>query len=706
MRAAYDISGGLPIYLAEIDRLISRGQAVDHVLGELPPTFAAHMARQWKASESPRRNELLALLLSASPLSIDELAGLVGSGRDIRAELATDPFLVISDDGSVDFRSTTYRQFAASRLENALGSASQKLLEYYGSRSPDDRSLLLLPALLRESRDHAGLERLTSPESIANAVIATRDFSGIRNAVAIAVEASAEEGRVGPTMYGALAAGLLSISSEHVIALEHEVRALSALGDFESAVRRASEAVLPQDQLRCLSLVAARMRESGIAADDVDDAIDVLATQLPKTIPPEEMATIAARVFGARPDTAVRLIEQSAGDDERALDRALALASLHLAHLEPSSASTRSHLRDRIGDPDLRDMVRASAPELARMSADEVLVRAAGVRTISGQLHVLRDWCNANRNNEQAGRVISRAWDLIGSARSHTPGARLRRQLLTPLSAVSVDEARPIVENILGLEEGLPDRPRREKYRIDLMLCEQVARWDPERAAAILNNVLSFVNDEASLDVRAYALLLARRVAGRLPRQFRPNRDFAVEFEASFESMLANSAEHWQAAKHIIRLAAESDLPLAASLAARLNTGARREAALVEAVNLNAASDEPDVVLYAELLRQVANIAEVRGPAVSELVSRLVRSNATLSSDDLEVLRGLVEELTDPSDKAVAHAWLASARKGNADKARDEAERCRSALMTIDDADCPLPLRNDLCRDPRQRTSG
>lgn len=682
---------GLPAYVAEVRQQIESGVPVDDLLSRLPPALSGLLEPTWQTfvtTDELRRN-LAVLVFSSEAMSVNEWASVIGVDAEQASEWASRlSFLTVdSTSKALSFRTNAYRQFAEDKLSGLRAEAESLLIKHYQQDPYGERSLVLLPSLLQRARRPGPLKAFVNDSYLLRTLGAKKDLSLLRSSLVLASDAAFETKGLPAMLRFASESGVVGEATERVHGAYGEIAALVALGDFGDATDIANAALLPEDRLQALGIVARGMRESQLSvAPEVEEAIDQLADQVPTRLPWEQIINLAIRIFDVRPQTAVALLERCAGAGEgRVLDHALAALSL-----TSNRSDSAEELQTRIQDEALRDFVRAKSPALAVMKPEEVISQASAVNDISARLFLLRDWCNSNRNSPEAHLVITRALNWITEATSYTPSLRVLRQIAEPLRSVSPAIATSIIEKLLSLKESLPDHPAEERIRLELLIAELESHAAHEVAASRLLDAYAALDSIADLDIRthgiAHVLLSLRAVDPGDVDNFRS--DVLKSLRASFDALLAGSADHAEVARRIIRSATSFDFDLGLEMAAKLNLEDRREEAYAEAIEVYCDGNNQsfDLSRALEACERIKDVHATRGPTVVLVARQLAGSGRVPKAGDYDLLSRAITSLPDPYDRAFAHAWTARWMASMDQQASDvEIDQAEQAAHSIDE---------------------
>jgi hypothetical protein len=664
IRRVFAITSGIPEFVAEFRRQLRvRQKAVDDLLEEGVRAIEELIEHEWvdELAKEPSLEQAIGVVAFApAPLAPSQLAAACEMTEEALEGLVSRGTLLQIAKGRITFASDAHRRFAQGRLDAARANYVDRIIDLYRKEPLSDEAVDLLPVLLRDRNDFAALASLYTPEFVSEVIRLYRDLPRARALLRTATAASveAEDLRAVAWFAGASAiVGSLSTRTDH---LEPMVDALATVGLFDEARALADKALLPEDRLRLLGMLAERILDAGFdLPTGVLSEIRNLAAQVPLNMAPEAIARVAAPLMGIAPDIAISVVERASrgGDGARSLDQALAMLALIAG-----KPSVTADLKDRIKNDRLREVARSRGVGVARLSAEEVLAESSGLSTPSALL-LLREWCRRNRRDGEGWRVSERGLELLTEARDYTPSLRMLRQLLLPLEAAATEVAQRIVGRAALMLRGLPASPFRELVRLRLWLSVQSARWSQTDAEESLLELFLEIAECPEADVRSYCLaqfLLAARVADPADKRLGLWVDAMNGFLSAFDEIVGSSAEQFDVARRSLHTIALIDRDLAVDLASRLNTQERREQALGDLVSfLAAVAPSVDTDWSLSVLDRVTDELHFAAPALIRLVEVIADRGLDLGPNQIDRIALRVQGLGDPRFRMEGLAWLA-----------------------------------------------
>ena len=376
-----------------------------------------------------------------------------------------------------------------------------------------------------------------------------------------------------------------------------ELEALVTIGRGSQALALATNCPLREDRLHMLAVVARSEKERGTPlGDDVLDQIRQLHSQIdPKSLSTKAI-DIAADLFPCCPDLAIGLVEN--GFNRQANENELDIAYVRLSIATAIRGSPESHdhddlekIRARIKNPRLRSFTE-SLPGVAH-SATELISEVNSFETATDKLHMIRQWILEHSTRDDAIDVSEYGLNVLVQATAYAPNMRVLRELSTPLiHTKSVVRARPLVKSFDGQASTVDEQgPTDEVVRLQLNLSVAESLYDVDACANRLVDVCLTVDELTDLSTKTSCLsrlLSALHViesSEEIEKKEKLTEFSSQELERTLSELLNNTAEQADVTRRTIQAIASFDASRAIATARSLNTSARREEALLTAID-------------------------------------------------------------------------------------------------------------------------
>ncbi len=659
----HDVCKGMPGYLSQIHRELQMGRSVDELLDNLPEGFQELLEQQWKRMEIEDECTLDALAVlahSTMPLGLPTLAEVVStSDEKLKACLASAPIVQFGPDDQVfHFISDAHRHFIADRLSNRRGQIEKILVDYY-ARDPLSRlSLVQLPILLKQTKRYNALKDLVNVEYLGRTLQETKEMYLLRRNVRIvADDAYRLEDWQTLSKYALMSSILRELSTKS--AVESEVEALLALGDYQQSFDIAYQATLPEDCLQLLAKIGSYLKrhERPIPNEVLSDLERMVSEIDPAGSLRERVIEIAADLFYVHSQAALDLVEKVAGADtsERSIDVILAVLAVKL---EGEASDTVEALRSRISDQSLRDFARVSSPVVADLKPEQVLAETEKIKSTSGKLFLLRSWCNANRDNHLAIKVVDVALEIMTASTDYSPSMRHLRQFAEPLISSEDEEVYRLVDRFDLLRDTAIQKPAEEAVRLEMLLASVEARRSLDEATNRLYRVYLSLDDLSELDTRCYCFV---RILLALPSVDPSDSGLVSEVERrlaeDYQILLDGSADHLTSTRRILRALTNYKPEMAVEFAGKLNTLKRRDKAFSEILRVYASHD-PDSIDLSFVEDVLARISEKeqRDLAFVRMLESFVDKDMFKRIPQSRHFISRIPELHDPTGQSFAYA--------------------------------------------------
>lgn len=578
----YSACDGLPGYLAELRREIYLMVPIDRVLFNLPKGYKSLLERNWKHQRIADDHFALDLisLLSCSdlPLSINDLSRITGKEPDLIFEKLSHIYLFIIEnfEKPIKFISDAHKKFAGEKVISRKSGSEALIINFLENTPYERKTVQYLPVLYYRARNFDKLMNLINNEYLSRTLQTERDLDLIINNTRFvannAYEQNDPENLYKYSIIGSILNSML-INTKY----EGEVDALLALDDHQTAILIANKAVLPEDRLQLLVKICWDLKKKNLSIPDtILTDIDQLILEIkPSRKIRDRILEIAADLFHFNQNSAMNLINKFGSSvDGKIMDLLLLLLSIKLED-EPSTVDI---LSSKISDESIKNIVQVNSPIIGNLEVEQLIAKVEQINDHSAKLYMLRSWCNINRKNPKAFRVVVYACELLTSSIEFTLPMRHLRQIAEPLQSCDDESIQEIIDRIDILKNTAIENPISEKIRLELLLAAVETRIGNKNGYYRLHNTYSRLEDIIDLDIKCYCL---SRFLISVPEIFPNDNEFIENIEQrlliDFTELVNNSADQYEITKHIIRAVTSVNPYLAKEFAGKLNTQSNRD---------------------------------------------------------------------------------------------------------------------------------
>ena len=586
----YKITGGTPGHLASIRRLLASRSGSDALIENLPEQLPELFKLEWRAVQPSDNLQVIALAIVAHETrtySLEEIGSIMGiSVADLEPRLLGLSFIELDSEQDVRFVSDAYRRFAASELAPYRSRVTELLIDFFLRNPESDTALINLPSYFTSADRLNELVQYLSPERFARLYQRAPTLKIVQQQADRGIAAARALNRTDDLVRFTLQRSALEEISESTVGLS-EVKAIAAVGDYETALALAEAAPRIELRFRLLAAIARVRKDNGSPEDsDLRSRIRALFDQLEPGALGKQLEAAASDVFAIWPELAIELVSKSAGvEGENAIDWAFASLAVQ-AHLDDVGTGASQHaqnIRERIQDPAAKRLSLHAMVSLSNMNSGGVLDEIKRVDSTGDKLYILRHWMLSNSRDPGAIDVLDAGLNIAMHATGYTANARVYRQLCYCLLHL---KARHQSTYYLSLIDGQRNvlrelGPLSEFYRLQLLLAR--AEWNHDQIAAS-DRLISIYNDVTAVKdpvVRTSAMARLAATISRLRADQVNGIDIREvvdqELQDGVALLLGQAAEHFEVCREIIQALAVARPTTALDLIGQMNTEWRRD---------------------------------------------------------------------------------------------------------------------------------
>lgn len=594
----------------------------------------------------------------AATLNIDE--------GDVKARLASINFVSIEPHTThVRFVNSALQKFVASRLQDRKLQIQKLLIKRLMQDPTDPEAILTLPEYLEEAADYSNLLNLLTPDHILQILERSQTLSRVDDAV--------KRGRRGATKLGRDADVLRFGLQECIIAelasanvWESEVAALAALHRDAEALALANNAVLREDRLLMLATLTHHMWVRG------DEVPSVLLEQMKLLIENLDFVSlgrraeeVARKLTCVDSELATTVLKKARWANDESLDRTFARLTVS-ALRDLKDSRRRDQAIESVAktrqDPRARGLLEGARVLSGRLTPGDVCATSNHIQHPESRVSVLRYWCLLNGSTPGADLVASHVLQLAVATPSITMDADLLADISAALSgAPDESRKRDLIAALDGLR-GTAERlgPSVDYVRLQLAIALSEAEFDRPAAEGRLIELLNYVAKIGDLPAKgeAYARFLStlKRISSRFVLLSGKSLETqcAGELESVVLVLSTSTADQHVALGGIIEGLAPGDLDKALDYVEVINTEARRDAVILDALTALLHRPITDVrpAALESVIKRIKS-KEQRDEALLLIMERFV-NESSISEATMRDLRTLISMLPEIADSIIA----------------------------------------------------
>jgi hypothetical protein len=593
INSIYDVCKGMPGYLDQIRREFTTGIPLEDITNNLPKGFHELLEREWVRVKNSNQSVVDALCISTYselPITVNDLSEITNfSKKDLRNCIEKISFLEISASEQINFVTDAHKKFLADKLSGRKVWAESELIRFYENDPTNENAQTQLPILYRNTDQYDALKSLVSVNNLTSLLRHRHEFISLRKTVRVAADAAIIKNDLQTLItYSILGSAFKTMSIASPI--YSEVEAVLELGNYQQAVGIAYQAVLSEDRLELLSKICNHIKSQGEKIpSDVISEIDRLVLEINlHSSSVDRIMKIAASLFYIHSQAAMDLTEKisQVNPSGRSMDMLISALTYNLEDddLDKAENDIQSDSnRLKMSNQSLIQFIQVSSPLISKLTPDEVIIEADKIKDLSASLFMLRSWCNSNRTNLDAFKVVKHALELM-TASPYTPSMLHLRQFAEPLRAAPMEELDWLIGRFDILKDTAIKKPFEEIIRLELLLASVESRISKELGNQRLLDTYIEILKIRELDVLCYCytrlLLSLPLIDSSDPLQLK--QDIEIRLKSEFNNLLINTADHFTITKKILREITSYDPEIAINFAEQLNTLSRRDDAYTE----------------------------------------------------------------------------------------------------------------------------
>ncbi len=726
-RDVHKLLRGVPERLASFKRLVATGSDPETLLRE-PASANELFEKEWAGAGELTGDERLLVALLAhdnqrqTVASAADLTNL--EVREVERLVNRLSFLEIdAENQTLTFVAEPIRSFVRGKLADLATTVNDLLISKLLEHPDADETLRRLPGYLEQAGRLEQLLRYLTPERFEQLLAKTETLAFLKDRVAAASRAATALGDDYELVRTTIQRCVILDIDRGSRTARHEVVARVAVADYEGALRIAQTAVLKEDRLQLLAVIANGKRESGLTPEpEIVETIRVLAEEVDGAGLGARAVSLAEDLVHILPDAAARLLQaarEGGSMPGRSFDLALTHMTVQASLAREGSDKSLDVVRGLISDHQLRRFSSHVHTMATAYSADEMLDAFSDLDRAEDQLFFMKHWLRHRKDAKGAHLVVKAALDMLIRTTDYVPTATDFRELATPLQYLQDDDAISVFLQRFDAQATAIENvgPTIDYVRLRLLLALATRRISMSQAQDRFLEAYYYSTTIAGASERAAALAWILKTLPQVDPtgEFESHEGVGAVIETDLRTLITEilngTANHEVAVRPVILALAKTRLDLAQEIAKSLNTEPRRDQALLEIIE-SAIDRRSDDVQLAQLIQMLGTFAslDLRDAAILLLIERVARDPHEFAGRrrDAMSLFGRVGEIRDGVARTKAFALaslfasaepdLASFRATCVERVEETIGQLDDVLRKLDAAYTAIPIlrRSDL----------
>ncbi len=667
---------GIPGNLASVRRLIKSGIDVASLLDDMPEKLPEPFEIEWQEVSEYDHDQLIILAVlsfDSNKHTIETLASLLGFETEVVKHTTGELGFLneLSPSNEVRYVSESFRRFAREKLDYLEQDVNDLVIRRLLANPEGDEALTHLPSYLKQSDRLDELVNYLSSEHISRIMGLGQSLVPVKEKASLGIEASITRRRYGDAMRFSILRSI-AIQFDGTAIWQSEIEALTSLKDYDSAMALAQSAVLREERMHLLALIAKAQHDQGLTPDSniVDQVYQEYAQLEVEKLDAEKAIEIASDLLYVASDLAIEMVEKTTSMEDSGNDLAWALVRFSLAAQNLGDRSLVTPGIDditntRISDPITLRFLRAASLVMTETSAEETISRVERISGAEEQMFLLSQWCMKNRERSDSLDVVEYALNLSITATQYSPNATIYRQLSAPIPhSDGITTIKRIIRTLDAQKSNIERYgPTEDFARLQMTIAQAERSYDFNSAKERILEIYFFIHNIEELSIKT--ALVARLCATiteldpdmALEEHENMHSLFSEELETLFEELLDSTAFHYHTSRSIIRALAKTQTIRSSQLITKLNTEMSRDSAYLDLVESfsELPADKLDLSLMNELIQKI-NSKDIQDNAVLFIMQQLrsITPQPTITFQAAAPILGRIDSIRDASDKCEA----------------------------------------------------
>lgn len=553
-----------------------------------------------------------------------------------------------TDESNISFVSEIHRKYAERKLAQYQTSAISAIVRELSTDPFGEQSIRLLPAFYEQQRDYGALLELLNGNYFEHLLGADRSIYSLKQKARMAVGAAVSRNDF-------IKLFQLSLNSSIIRGLEQiqpgreEVEALMAMGDYDEALARASNAVTTEDRLH-LFVIIAKIRKEKKQPCELLPEIESLLDQVKAGDLGDRTLEIAADLIKLDPNLAFRLIDETEAEPGKTSAKEFAAASIAISTVKNGGdtkglGDAAEQFNEKIADSLLRQFAHEINLTIGNLSGKEAVAYVSRLAT-AHKVRLLREWMKHNSALSDAYVASEYALEALVSDATYTPKMSDLLDLSLSLPHVAdIKKLKPLLRNFQSQQGLVRDKSTTEDLvRLEMVLAAAEERIDQdaatERIVDLYLKVSSLRDVAIRLNCSAWMLTGFGKMAqnGAWRTHERIDQLLSAQLQADFNDILANTANQLTVCRGALIALAEGSPDEVISMTRRFNIRRRRDSAagivanaLAERGHYKKAREAVSLIeapefyqrVYVDVLRSIERSASRNTDGAHELIGML-----------------------------------------------------------------------------------
>lgn len=593
---------GLPSKLKELKLLcINNGGVTKFLESENLSEKTNYLEKFWELVESKDYilKKILALIVfSDTDLEPRVISDLLEIELSKLEDYCKEIFFLNIDENRISFEINTLREFSKKKLIGFEDEVNLMLISYYESKQDSDESVFNLPHLYNKAKSWEKLTKLFTTDAFINFLDKYQTIVNINSQFSLAYNASKntklkfDEARLRFALHKSSVMQL----EKHEL-WESEIQARILLEDYEQSYKLANSALLKEDRLKLLAILAKEIKINNLREDfELNDQIISLYEQIDFTKIREKGFEIASLLIYSNLQLAIELVEKVTDNSStnNSLDYAFAYLTLYASQINKKSKSQIADidiLSSKIQDSDVKNLTSALRFLSDEYSFDDLFSNVKQISKFSQKLFILKNWIKNNKKNPEVVKAIKLTLEeIVRTSSENVPNATSLFEISIPLPYIEDNETVKELTLLFDAHKNTINRPTKSFVQLQLKIAEAIIKIDYQSAKDRIYDVYLLIEDLNDLSIKTDCLcflwlwLSKNDKENEIENSLSTTESIEIQTKNNIASLLNGTAYHFKMVENIIETIIISNPDFVYEIVKKLNTQERRDFAFMIAL--------------------------------------------------------------------------------------------------------------------------
>lgn len=571
----------------------------------------------------------------------------------IKDQLETIKFIELDDNEDLKFLSNSHRNFAKEKTKKYEEKVWALIIDHYEKNVSEEESIFNLPNLYLKAKKWKELTKLLSLNAFITVVDRFKSISNVKRQLDYGLEA-AKHINVNNEHVGDILRFALHKSSffemEKFESWENEVEARIALHKYDEAILIANSALLKEDRLKMLSIIAKHLKLSGKINQGICDQIKELYPQIEFHEIREKGFEIANLLMYFDFPLALNLMEQVL--DRNTQDNSVDFAYAYLSfYAFSANKQANSKLIDidlisaKIKDSNTRAFSTSLDFLTEECNVETIIEKANKIQNANSKIFLLRYWIVNNLTVKNIETVIEYCLnEIISSSNENIPNASVLSDIAKPIPLIPNFQVILDLITLFDSQKNTINTPTRDFIQLQLTIAEALYKFNKSKALDRIFEVWFIIEEEIkdlSIKTDCLTLLWDKFLLidedNSIEKSIFPSGSIEDQIKLNLKELLSKTAYHFRMVEFIIEKMVVKKPRFILELINKINTFERRQAAF-ELASINYINGTKADEIEPTIIQEFYNAVLIDKKRTKIIISLLEKYDTIKDAGDLRLL--------------------------------------------------------------------